>query len=92
MQNTIRTTGPINAEFIVYDDFYNYKGGIYEHVTGEYVAGHSVRIVGWGEKNGTDYWIAANSWGDWWGENGWFKIKFGDSNINEFMYSCTPEV
>lgn len=38
---------------------------------------HSVKIIGWGSENGVNYWIAANSWGNAWGENGYFKIKVG---------------
>ena len=53
---------------------------------------HSVKILGWGNQNGTDYWICANSWGTSWGENGYFRIKFGDSNIGRVAYGCTPEV
>ena len=27
---------------------YNYESGIYEHVYGDLVGGHAMRIVGWG--------------------------------------------
>ena len=41
----------------------NYGGGVYEHVRGGFVGGHSIRIVGWGhddENNGHLYWIGQN--------------------------------
>lgn len=44
--------------------------GVYQHVSGEEVGGHAIRILGWGEENGTPYWLAANSWNTDWGENG----------------------
>ena len=28
------------------------------------------------------YWIGRNSWGTWWGEGGWFRIKMGGDNLN----------
>ena len=43
---------------------------------------HSVIIVGYGEENGIKYWICGNSWGDDWGENGFFKVKRGINEIN----------
>jgi len=40
---------------------------------------HSVTIVGYGEENGTKYWIAMNTWGESWGENGYFRIVRGEN-------------
>ncbi|CAL8107005.1 unnamed protein product [Orchesella dallaii] len=42
---------------------------------------HSVRIVGWGEEQGTKgdiqkYWIVANLWGKEWGMDGFFNLTF----------------
>lgn len=34
-------------------------------------------MVGWGEKKGLKYWIAANSWSTKWGEKGYFRIIRG---------------
>ena len=38
---------------------------------------HSILLVGWGEENGTKYWIGMNTWGDQWGEKGFFRILRG---------------
>lgn len=38
---------------------------------------HSVRLIGFGVENKTLYWLAMNSWGSEWGENGTFKIVRG---------------
>jgi len=80
--------------FQVYKDFFNYKTGIYKKTSPfwDYAGGHAVKIVGWGNENGTNYWICANSWSSTWGEQGFFKIKFGEVGIDSDVYACTPEV
>ena len=73
----LMTDGPVEASFFVYEDFMNYKSGVYKHVHGSYMGGHAVRILGWGEENETKYWLVANSWNYDWGNNGTFKILRG---------------
>ena len=42
---------------------------------------HSVRLIGWGVDNEVKYWLAANSWGRKFGEDGgYFRILRG---VNE---------
>ena len=72
------TKGPVQAMFTVYSDFLSYKSGVYQYTHGKKLGGHAVKIVGWGVENGVEYWIAQNSWGPEWGENGFFRIKFGE--------------
>ena len=43
---------------------------------------HSTTIVGYGEENGVKFWICQNTWGDDWGENGFFRVKRGNNEIN----------
>ena len=49
--------------------------------------GHSVLITGWGVENGTKYWTVQNSYGEKWGENGYFRIRRG---TNEAGIEDTP--
>jgi C1A family cysteine protease len=79
---------PVSATYSVYEDFLFYAGGVYEHVTGSLVAGHAILIVGWDDSEAC--WICKNSWGPYWGESGYFKIKWGNCNIGthvEFIWS-----
>lgn len=84
MMAEIYNNGPIGAAFLVYQDFYNYKGGVYKHLEGPFLGGHAIKVVGWGtdDKSGQDYWIVANSWGPDFGENGFFRIARGDNECN----------
>ena len=69
--------GPAEAVFMVYEDFLTYKSGVYQHIKGNFMGGHAVKIMGWGTENGTDYWLMANSWNEDWGDKGFFKILRG---------------
>jgi cathepsin B len=71
------TNGPVQASFSVYEDFLNYKSGVYRHITGKYMGGHSVKMIGYGTLNGTDYWLVQNSWTNTWGDDGYFMILRG---------------
>jgi len=86
--------GPIVAAFDVYEDFYKYKGGIYQYTGGELVGGHAVRIVGYGVEKGVPYWTVANSWDYYWGESGYFRIIRGtnDCGFEDEITTATADV
>lgn len=71
------THGPVEVSFDVYADFEAYKTGVYKHVTGDYLGGHAVKMIGWGVENGVKYWTIVNSWNEDWGELGTFRIVRG---------------
>lgn len=70
---------PLPAGLTVYTDFYYYDEGVYEHEWGSYEGGHLITIVGW---NDADLcWICKNSWNTDWGEDGWFRIRYGECDV-----------
>ncbi|KAL0490332.1 cathepsin B [Acrasis kona] len=78
----ILKNGPVEAGFSVYQDFIQYKKGVYQHRSGGLLGGHAVKVVGWGTEDNLDYWIVANSWTTTWGEKGYFKIVRGRNECN----------
>lgn len=85
------TVGPMIACMAVYRDFYYYQGGVYKHVTGDLAGYHAVSCVGYSEAE--QCWICKNSWGPGFGENGYFKIGYGESEIDtQFAMYGVPHV
>ena len=80
IQAEIMKNGPVEVTMTVYSDFLNYKSGVYQHVKGEALGGHAVRMLGWGEEAGVPYWLVANSWNYDWGNGGLFKILRGSDH------------
>ncbi|XP_001866022.2 cathepsin B [Culex quinquefasciatus] len=80
IKEEIFRNGPVQASFDVYLDFKAYKTGVYRHVFGPMEGGHAVKMIGWGVENGTKYWLCSNSWGEDWGERGFFKIVRGENH------------
>lgn len=83
LKNAIIEKGPIVVGLYVYDDFFDYSGGIYKHNYGEYASMHLLTVVGYNDNPG--YWICKNSWSEDWGEpnpydpsseGGWCRIKY----------------
>jgi len=87
IRQEIFTNGPVVAAFNVYQDFYNYKSGVYYHTSGGFVGGHAVKILGWGTESGTPYWLVANSWNATWGMQGYFKMRRGTNECG-FEAQC----
>jgi cathepsin B len=83
--------GPIEAAFMVYDDFISYKGGVYRRTSENLLGGHAVKILGWSKDEIGEYWIVANSWGTGWGEEGTFKIGFGECEFESQLWAGIPD-
>jgi len=82
IREIVANVGPVAVAFQVVDDFRLYKKGIYSSdkcKQGTQDVNHAVLIVGYGQapETGKPYWIVKNSWGDDWGEDGYFRIARG---------------
>jgi len=95
MKAEIYARGPIACDIDATNQFLEYTGGIYEQWVLLPIANHVLAVVGWGEDDeGEEYWIGRNSWGEFWGESGYFQIKIGGKNlgIENSCYWAVPSL
>jgi len=62
--------------------FMQYRSGIYSNpdCSIDYLD-HAVLTVGYGTENGQDFWLVKNSWGTYWGDEGYFKMARNAKNM-----------
>jgi len=81
MMQEIYQRGPIACGIAVTPAMENYTSGIFEDTTGDLDEVHEISIVGFGEEDGTPYWLIRNSWGTHWGMQGFMKLVRGKNNL-----------
>ncbi|XP_074489068.1 pro-cathepsin H [Sebastes fasciatus] len=95
MVDAVATRNPVSLAFEVTSDFMHYFQGVYTstecHQTTDKV-NHAVLAVGYGQENGTPYWIVKNSWGSSWGTGGYFFIERGKNMCGLAACSSFPVV
>ncbi|KAL3285482.1 hypothetical protein HHI36_000014 [Cryptolaemus montrouzieri] len=74
LQQAVSEIGPISIGIDATNELQNYASGILIDQTCSQQVNHGVLVVGYGSEGGYDYWIIKNSWGDYWGESGYFRL------------------
>ena len=88
----IATRGPVSA-YLNANCILDYKSGInmYDTCSPNQI-NHAIQLNGYGSENGTDYWIGRNSWGRYWGEDGFFRIVRGGKYQPGVAYWAVPNI
>ncbi|MBQ4466177.1 MAG: hypothetical protein II916_09480, partial [Oscillospiraceae bacterium] len=98
IKNAIYQGNAIDVSYLHSDACYNdvYHSYCYnaDLAAGSESYGHSVSIVGWDDNFPSEYfhsdpgrngaWLAKNSWGAAWGDNGYFWISYADARLDDF--------
>ena len=86
--------GPVSSGILCYQDLpalgqkSTCKDTIYKYdKESDYMSGHAVTIVGYGNKGSQYYWIAQNSWGKDFCDDGLVKIEFNEIGIENVAFS-----
>lgn len=92
VKQEIYDNGPVVCEFQETIDHQEYYDGIYyrAHNKKRYPFKTAMKVIGWGIENGMNYWIAEQSLGQDFGENGYVRYKIID-NFCSMAYSCNPQ-
>jgi len=53
---------------------------------------HAVNVVGYGRDGALPFWKLKNSWGPWWGENGFFRLVRGKDGAGECSVKSMPAI
>ena len=89
--------GPVKAS-VNAGPLMDYSGGILydSDITRNTTHNHGITLVGWGYEESTDtpYWMVRNSWGQYWGELGFFRVELGKNllGIEAHVAWATPGV
>ena len=94
IKKEIKARGPVSASVQSKYSLHDWLGGrVFDDETASKHQNHVVSIVGWGrDENDTEYWICRNSWGEDWGEDGFFRVKTGANilGLEEHVAWATP--
>ncbi len=95
IKESIMQNGSVLASFYSINDLYSCKSGEYTYYQNKKTStNHTITIVGWNDNFPASYfykkpgsngaWLVKNSWGDSWGNNGYFWISYCDTSLSGF--------
>lgn len=90
IQKEIFQRGPV-ACGVAAASLLNYESGIVTKKDDD--VDHTISVVGWGtDETDGKYWIVRNSWGEFWGEYGFFRAAFGALGLTDCSWATVGDV
>lgn len=80
IKRAIAEHGPVSVAIQATPSFQAYTSGVFEETgISAGTINHAVVLVGWDDSKGA--WLLRNSWGTFWGDNGYMWIKYRSNNV-----------
>ncbi|EEF46275.1 thiol protease aleurain-like [Ricinus communis] len=95
LKEAVGLVRPVSVAFEVVSGFRFYKSGVYTSDTCGSTpmdVNHAVLAVGYGVEDGVPYWLVKNSWGENWGDHGYFKMEMGKNMCGVATCASYPVV
>lgn len=96
VKQLISDYGAVGISYFDNDTYYNSKKAAYYNYESK-STNHAVAAVGWDDNfdasnfkttpPGNGAWLIRNSWGDWYGESGYFWISYYDTSLSTSAYA-----
>lgn len=95
LKEAVIISGPVPVAIHVTQDLYMYSSGVFvDQSCVKTALNHAVLLIGYGEDNrsGLKYWTIKNSWGEDWGDGGYFKLLRGSNMCGVASYAVIPTI
>ncbi|KAM3693712.1 hypothetical protein ACJW31_07G004500 [Castanea mollissima] len=95
LKHAVAFVRPVSVAFQVVNGFRFYKEGVYTSETCGSTpmdVNHAVLAVGYGIEDDVPYWLIKNSWGESWGDKGYFKMELGKNMCGVATCASYPVV
>ena len=89
LMSALGSVGPVSAAVCIDKNFQFYSGGVYRGpVCTDENMNHAVLVVGYGNDpgSGATFWLVKNSWGVYFGEQGYIRMARGSGLVRKPVY------
>ncbi|KAM8786573.1 cathepsin S isoform 2-T2 [Rhynchonycteris naso] len=94
LKEAVAVKGPVSvAVDASHPSFFLYKSGVYYDPECTLKVNHAVLVIGYGNLDGKDYWLVKNSWGRYFGDQGYIRMARNSGNhCGIASYASYPEI